>query len=144
MARKTSERDPLLQLDLFANCTPAEARRLRSLVTLLTVEAGTELISNGTFGFEFLIIAAGQADVSVATPSGPVVVATLKAGDFAGEMSLLGRQRRSATVTATTPLTLYVANSAEFATMLEEAPSVAAKVRAAASARREANRAIAA
>ena len=59
-------------------------------------------------------------------------------------MSLLGRQRRSATVTAITPLTVYVANAAEFATILDEAPSVAAKVRAAACARQEANRSLAA
>jgi len=144
MARKTLGRDPLLELDLFAECTPAEARRLRSLLTLLNVAAGTELISGGSYGFEFLVIAAGQAEVSIETVSGPVVVATLEAGEFAGEMSLLGRQRRSATVTATTPLTVYVANSAEFATILEEAPSVAAKIRAAASARQEANRSLAA
>jgi len=144
MARKTLRRDPLLQLDLFADCTPGEARRIRSLLTLLNVDAGTELISRGSYGFEFLVIAAGEAEVSVENPGGRVVVATLEAGDFAGEMSLLGRERRSATVTAKSPLTLYVANSAEFATMLEEAPSVAAKVRSAASARREANRALAA
>jgi CRP-like cAMP-binding protein len=144
MARKTLRRDPLLELDLFADCTPAEARRLRSLLTLLTVDAGTELISHGSYGFEFLVIADGQAEVSVESPTGPVVVATLAAGDFAGEMSLLGRERRSASVTAVTPLTVYVANSAEFATMIDEAPSVAEKVRAAASARRQANRALAA
>jgi len=144
MARKTPERDPLLQLDLFADCTPGEARHIRSLLTLLSVDAGTELISNGSYGFEFLVIAAGEAEVSVETPTGPIVVATLKAGDFAGEMSLLGRGRRSATVTAVTPLSVYVANSAEFATMLNAAPSVDAKVRAAASARRQANEALAA
>jgi CRP-like cAMP-binding protein len=143
MARKT-QRDPLLELDLFAECTPDEARHLRSLLTLLTVDAGTELISNGSYGFEFLVLAAGQAEVSVETATGPVVVATLQAGDFAGEMSLLGREPRSATVTAVTPLTVYVANSAEFATIMDEAPSVADKVRATASARRQANRALAA
>ncbi len=144
MARKTLRRDSLSQLDLFAGCAPAETRRLRSLLTLVTVDAGTKLISHGSYGFEFLVIAAGRAEVAIETPSGPVVVATLEAGDFAGEMSLLGREPRSATVTAVTPLTVYVANSAEFATMIDEAPSVADKVRAAASARRQANRGLAA
>ena len=128
--------EPLARLDLFAGCTPAQLAEARSLLTLLTVDAGTVLIREGGLGLEFLVIADGEASVTI----GGQRVATLGPGDFAGEMSLLGNARRSATVTAATPLVVYVANPAEFTSLLEVAPSVAERVTGAAAAREQANR----
>jgi protein lysine acetyltransferase len=137
-------RDPLLDLDLFSGCTPAEVRSVRSLLTMLTVSEGSVLMAEGSYGYEFLVIADGEARVTLQTPDGESPVAVLRRGDFAGEMSLLGDRRRTATVTAVTPVTIYVCNAAEFAGILDDAPSVAAKVTHAADARREANRQLAA
>ena len=132
--------DPLAELELFADNTPAEVARARQLLTLLTVEPGTVIMHEGALGMEVLLIAAGQAEVSRRTPHGERVVATLGAGDIVGEMSLLGRQRRSATVTAVTPLTVYVANAAEFTGLLDALPNVAQRIIRTAAARDEANR----
>ncbi len=143
MIIRPSRREPLLDLELFSDCTPAEAERIRSLLTMLTAEPGTVLMTEGTYGVEFLIIAGGQARVSIQTPTGEQVLATLGAGDFVGEMSLLARNRRNATVTAMTKLKFYVANSAEFAGILEAAPGVARKVEATAAQRAETNRRLA-
>ena len=135
MALHLYRREPLQDLDLFAGCSRREAARIRSLLTMLHTEAGTVLISQGTLGREFLVLADGEAEVSVRTSDGERVVATLGAGDFVGEMALLAHDPRSATVTAVTPLTFYVCNSAEFAGLLEAAPGVAARITAAAAAR---------
>jgi CRP-like cAMP-binding protein len=134
MLRKSGWPDSLARLALFADCSPAELRRIGSLVTMLSLDAGTVLMTEGALGLEFLVIADGTAEVSVGHGH---VVAELGPGDFAGEMSLLARGPRTATVTAVTPLTVYVCNSAEFSTLLEVAPSVAAKVTRAAEARSE-------
>jgi CRP-like cAMP-binding protein len=107
---------------------------------MLRVEPGTVLMGEGTFGFEFLIIAEGEARVTVRTPDGERTLATLSPGDFAGEMSLLAGNRRSATVTAITPLTFYVCNVAEFAGILDIAPSVAQRISLTAAAREQSNR----
>ena len=128
--------DPLGTLELFAGSTPDEIARARQLLTLLTVAPGTVLIQEGGYGMEFLIIASGEAAVSI----GDQVVATLGRGDFAGEMSLLERGRRSATVTAVTPLTFYVANVAEFTSLLEAVPAVGERIAQTADERRETNR----
>jgi CRP-like cAMP-binding protein len=133
MSRKSAWPESLGRLALFADCSPAELRRISSLVTMLTLDAGTVLMTEGTIGLEFLVIVDGTAKVSV----GGQVVAELGAGDFAGEMSLLARGPRTATVTAVTPLTVYVCNSAEFATLLEVAPNVADKITRAAAVRSE-------
>lgn len=139
MARLTESRWPssLARLPLFADASAAELRRIGSLLTLLTLDAGEVLIRQGSIGLEFLIIAAGQATV---TADGQPL-AVLGTGDFVGEMALLERVPRSATVIAETPITFYVCNSAEFATLLDVAPSVRAKIVGAARTREEAARA---
>ena len=70
--------DPLAQLELFAGCTPSEILRARQLLTMVTVEPGTVLMEEGRYGMEFLIIADGEAAVSI----GGYAVATLGRGDF--------------------------------------------------------------
>ena len=139
MPLKMRRRDPLLDLELFAGCSHAEAVQVRSLLTMLTVTPGTVLMAEGTYGYEFLVIAAGEAHVTVQTPDGERLIAVLGAGDFAGEMSLLGDRRRTATVTAATTLSVYVCNAGEFAGILDVAPSVATRVTHTAAARRQAN-----
>jgi len=136
MSLRTRHIDPLGRLDLFADCTPAEIAEARRQLTLLTVDAGTVLMHQGGFGMEFLIIAEGDATVSI----GDRVVATLGRGDFVGEMSLLHREPRSATVRATTPLTFYVANAAEFAALLDAVPSVRERIVRTSEEREERNR----
>jgi len=133
---RTHRTEPLARLPLFASLTPGELAQARRLLTLVTVDAGTVLMREGGLGLEFLVIAGGEAEVTI----GGDVVATLQRGDIAGEMSLLGHAPRTATVTATTPLTLYVANAAEFTALLEVAPSVAERVAGTAAARERANR----
>jgi len=140
MTIKMRRRDPLLDLDLFAACSHSEVAQARSLLTLLTVAPGTVLMAEGSYGYEFVVIAAGEARVTVQTPDGETLVAVLGRGDFAGEMSLLGDRRRTATVTAATPLSFYVCNAAEFAGILEVAPTIAERITRTAEARREANR----
>jgi len=128
--------EPLADLDLFSGASPSEIARARQVLTMLKVDAGTVLMQQGGFGMEFLIIAEGEATVSIGTQ----LVATLGRGDFVGEMSLLGRGRRTATVTAVTPLTFYVANSAEFTALLEAVPSVGERIVQTAAEREEHNR----
>ena len=74
------------------------------------VPAGKVLAQQGTFGDQFFVIEEGTAEV---TRDGQRV-AELGPGDFFGEMALLQADRRTATVTATTPMTLIVMTRASF------------------------------
>ena len=58
------------------------------------------LCKEGQLGSEFFVIVEGEADV---TKEG-THLATLGAGDFFGEIALIERSKRIATVTAKTPL----------------------------------------
>jgi CRP/FNR family transcriptional regulator, cyclic AMP receptor protein len=84
------------------------------------VAAGKVLAEQGTFGDQFFVIEEGTADV---TRDGQRV-AELGPGDFFGEMALLEADRRNATVTATSPMTLIVMSRASFRAIDKTMPRV--------------------
>jgi CRP/FNR family transcriptional regulator, cyclic AMP receptor protein len=90
----------LSNLPLFSMLSQRELEKLSHDVHDRTFPAGTVLTEEDAFGTIFTVIAEGQATVSVRGQA----VRTLKPGDFFGEMALIDRSPRSATVTADTEL----------------------------------------
>jgi CRP-like cAMP-binding protein len=118
----------IAELDLFADCTKAELRQIRSLTTYLRIPKDRVLIREGSRAQEFIIINSGSARVSRATDDGVTTVAEVGSGEFLGEMSLLTGSPRNATATATTDLGVLVSSASEFRTIMRIAPTVADKV----------------
>ena len=112
------------QVPLFSGLSKAEIRSLKRLMTAVNVNAGKTVVREGDVGREFMIILSGTASVSRLGNK----FATLGPGDFFGEISLLGKGPRSATVTAETDLLLEALNRREFATMIDKNPKIAEKV----------------
>jgi CRP-like cAMP-binding protein len=117
--------DVLRAVPLFAECTDDELERIDSLFSEAEVAAGHVLVREGSIGRQFIVIVSGRASVA----REGVELNVLGPGDFVGEMALLHNTPRGATVTASTPMKLYVANAGEFAALLGEAPSISAKIR---------------
>ncbi|HLI45441.1 MAG TPA: cyclic nucleotide-binding domain-containing protein [Acidimicrobiales bacterium] len=90
----------LAKVPLFAMLSKREIARLARDVHDRTFPAGSVLSEQEGFGTIFMMIAEGQATVSVNGKP----VRTLKPGDYFGEMALIDRSPRSATVTAATDL----------------------------------------
>lgn len=118
----------IADLELFADCTKAELRRISSLMTYLQVPRDHVLMREGGRANEFVVIGSGTATVSRRTNQGVVTLAEVGTGDFLGEMGLLAGTGRTATVTATSDLAVLVSSASEFRTILHIAPSVADKV----------------
>jgi len=121
--------NPTKQLDLsaiwmFSSCSSRELRTLRSALEEVTVPAGTVLTAQKATGREFFLIVDGQA---VVIHSGKKVV-TLGPGQYFGELSLLDRGSRSATVEAETEMRLLVLGQREFNGVLEAVPSMTRKL----------------
>jgi CRP-like cAMP-binding protein len=114
----------LAKIPLFKECTKKELQAVSRLVTPISVKAGKVLTKEGEAGREFMIIASGTATVKRKGRK----IATLGPGDFFGELALLAGVPRTATVIAETDMVVEALNRAEFATLLDESPSIARKV----------------
>lgn len=90
----------LAKVPLFSMLSKRELEKLSKEVHDRTFPAGTVLTEENEFGTIFTVIAEGQASVAVHGQA----VRTLKEGDYFGEMGLIDRSPRSATVTADTEL----------------------------------------
>ena len=86
----------------------------------LEVPAGTVMCAEGSRGREFFVIIAGEAEVT----RGGHHLATLGAGDFFGEIALLERVQRTATVTAVTPLGFFVISAQAFGSVVDTDPTI--------------------
>jgi CRP/FNR family transcriptional regulator, cyclic AMP receptor protein len=128
----------LSAVPLFSACSQRELRRIGSLATVVDVEEGEVLTKEGSPGSDFFVIAEGKASVTLRKKR----LATLKAGDFFGEMALIDTAPRAATVTAESPMRVYVIGGSDFSALLDQIPVVARKMlRAMAQRLREAEKA---
>jgi CRP-like cAMP-binding protein len=120
---KTNRHEELHGVTVFETLTSGQLDRVGGLLTELTVPAGKQLIAQGTPGRQAFIIVSGQADVTIDGQR----VARLGPGEVVGEMALLDHKPRSATVTATEPMRIYVIDPRSFAELLNE-PQIARSV----------------
>jgi CRP-like cAMP-binding protein len=116
---------------LFSSLSKKELGQLAQWTDGISVEAGYELVKEGQFAHEFFVIEEGSADVI----QNGERLAELGPGDFFGEIGLLETERRTASVTATTPMQLIVMFQREFKQMEQQMPAVADRIRSAIRAR---------
>jgi len=88
------------------------------------VEAGKILVSEGATGTEFFVILDGTARIERRGRK----VADVGPGGFFGDLALLDRAPRNATVVAQTPMELLVLGQREFAALIDEVPGFAHKL----------------
>jgi CRP/FNR family transcriptional regulator, cyclic AMP receptor protein len=119
--------EALRQVPLFAGLQKGELLRVAQLADELVVPAGTSLTIEGETGREFFVLLEGVASVEVDGR----VVRMLVGGDFLGEIALLTRTPRTATVTAVVPVRLLVLTDRAFRQIADWIPSVASQTWAA-------------
>jgi CRP-like cAMP-binding protein len=109
---------------LFEGLSKKELAQLARSTDDLEVPAGKVLCKQGELGREFFVIVEGEAEVE----RGGQRIDTMGPGDFFGEIALVEKTHRTATVTATTPLRFFVLTSQSFWTLLDHNPEVERKV----------------
>lgn len=92
----------LAGVPVFGALSGTELESLAANGEHVAVEEGTELTREGDFGHSLFVVTAGTAQVTV----DGAVVSELAAGDAFGEIAVVASGRRTASVTATTPMTL--------------------------------------
>jgi CRP-like cAMP-binding protein len=120
--------DALAKAPLFAALSRQELGELAKATEDLEVDEGKALTREGDLGREFFVIVDG--DVSVTQDGNEI--RRLGAGDFFGEIALIyDNARRTATVTAASPLRFFVLTRQSFRSLLEHQPGIEEKVMAA-------------
>ncbi len=108
---------------LFSACSNSQLKTIRRAIEEVVVPKGRVLCEEGSIGREFFFIVEGKAAV---TRDGRRT-ATLGPGTYFGELALLDRKPRSATVTSDTDMTLLVLEQRRFNGLLDEMPSLSHK-----------------
>lgn len=117
--RETLSTTELAAMAIFADCTGTDLRPLAAYLQPLQAEAGTELMRQGERAVSFLLISSGSAEVKHLGDDGAVAVNEVSAGMVVGEIALLRKGRRTATVTTSTPLTGWIGDEQAFAEMVQ-------------------------
>ncbi len=121
---KNTKVELIKRAPLFTNCSKRELAEIASLADELDLPEGRPLIREGERGREVVVLLEGEADV---TRDG-VPIATMKGGDFFGEIALVSDAPRTATVVAKTPVRVLVVTDRAFRSLLERSPQIQLKV----------------
>jgi CRP-like cAMP-binding protein len=116
--------EALRKAPLFDGLSKKELEQLATLADDLEVPAGKVLTRQGDTGREFFVLMDGEVNIERDGES----LGTRGAGDFIGEISILEDMPRTATVTATTPVRLFVLTAQNFRSVVEQQPEVENKV----------------
>ena len=124
--RSLRSADPLAleRISLFSGCGWRELQKLERIGTRVHVKAGRTLVTAGDFTSEILLVLSGTASCYVDTERSP----PLSPVPPSGEVATLCGGPRTATVTATTDMDLWVLVRGEFEKVLEISPDIARRM----------------
>jgi CRP/FNR family cyclic AMP-dependent transcriptional regulator len=117
----------LSQIWLFSTSSAKDLRVIRKALEEVTVPPGRILCEQGTIGREFFLIVEGKAVVKKNNRK----TATLGPGQYFGELALLDRRPRSASVISETDMKLLILGQRQFNGVLDAVPALARKMLAA-------------
>jgi CRP/FNR family transcriptional regulator, cyclic AMP receptor protein len=124
MARKKDAVAMLKQVPLFEGLSRRELEQILKVAKEIEFDEGHAIVEEGATGVGFHLMLEGEAHVLV----GGRKRATLRAGDYFGEMSLIDGGPRSATVKTSTPVRTMALTSWAFLPLLDKSPSIAKKM----------------
>jgi SulP family sulfate permease len=117
------DRHPLL-LDFTAE----QIERLRAWLEPVVFPAGHVIFRHGDPGSSLYLVACGRASVHIQREDGDIRLVTFAAGAVLGELALLDRGPRSATITVDEDLTGFSLSEPSFAVLCREQPDIAIKL----------------
>ncbi len=109
---------------LFSNCSESELKKIRRSLADARVAEGEWLVGEGEMGSYLFVIVSGRAEVR----RNGKTVAELGTGDHFGELSLLDRRPRSASVVCKTDVEILLLSRRDFDRLLDTVPAIARKV----------------
>jgi CRP-like cAMP-binding protein len=115
----------LAQVALFSRCSQRELAKIAKLANEVELPANHTLIhEDAEVAYSFFVLVDGEAELRRRNRR----VATLTAGDCFGELALILRRPRTATVTLTTPSRLLSISAHNFRPLLMTSPEIQFKL----------------
>ncbi len=122
----------LKAIPLFSTLSDEDLDLVSTYVSEVSVSPGKHLVDEGDYAYEFFMIQDGTAEVI----RGGEVVNELTAGDFFGEVGLLEKQKRNASVVAKTPMRLVTLSHWDLTRLRKRFPEAFVRLREVTEARR--------
>lgn len=116
--------EDIAAVPIFSSLDPDQLATIANWFDAEHVGERVRLVGEGSHGYTFFVLAEGTASVT----AGGEELATLQAGDFFGEVAMLGSGRRTASVTSTAPARLFVMFGTEFRQLQDAYPEIADRI----------------
>ena len=113
------------QFPIFSKIQPAMQKLLCFSSERLTYDAGQVMFNAGDAADAAYIIIDGSVEISVPTPSGPIIVNTLGKNELLGEIAIFGEVPRTATAKAMSKLETLKISKDMFIKVIRENPDAA-------------------
>ena len=120
--------DALSRVDVFRALDAESIDRLARRLRLAPFGPGEVILREGDPGDSLYVLRSGDVAVRVSVRGQSRDVATLSAGQFFGEMSLMTGASRSATIVAKNAVECYIVSKEAFQEILEQKPNLAATI----------------
>jgi CRP-like cAMP-binding protein len=121
---KDSKVAAIARVPLFCRLSKGELARIAQLADEVDLPEGKRLTKEGARGSEFFVLLEGSAEVEREGRR----IATMRGGDFFGEIALVTDVPRTATVTTSTPVHALVITDRDFRNLLRDSPAIQGKV----------------
>ena len=115
-----SKVDLIKGVPLFSSASKHELGEIASIADEIDLPEGKVLIAEGDTGREFFVLIDGTAEVT----RGGKKVASIGPGDFFGEIALISKTPRNATITTTSPVRALVITDRAFRSLLDHSPQI--------------------
>ena len=112
--------DGLKSVPLFSSLSDDTRRKFAVWVNEIKVSKGKHLVDEGDYAYDLFVIEDGEAEVKRDGEH----VADLGPGDFFGEMGVLSKGQRNATVVAKSDMRLLTLSHWDVARLRRDAPEV--------------------
>ena len=110
----------LKRIGVFSDLDDEALNHIAALAAEVSVPEGKELVREGDYSYDVLVVEEGSAKVE----RGGETIAELGPGDVIGEMGVLERHQRNATVVATSPMMLMTLTSWDIRKLRKTAPAI--------------------
>ncbi len=119
-----SKIDLIKRVPLFVSASKSELAEIASIADEIDLPPDKTLINEGDSGHEFFVLVEGTADVE----RGGKKIAKLGPGDFFGEIALIAKTPRNATIKTTSAVRALVITDRSFRQLLDHSPQIQIKV----------------